>query len=97
MRYVELRNFVPLWKYQYLIILFFYFFHASKQSQQGGPSMMPFAPTHMNPRMLNQLMANQRFAASMAQAAGSPHGPHHRGAPPGASSMGMRFPGSFYM
>ena len=59
--------------------------------------MMPFAPTHMNPRMLNQLMANQRFAASMAQAAGSPHGQHHRGGPPGASSMGLRFPGSFYM
>ena len=64
---------------------------------QGGPSMMPFAPTHMNPRMLNQLMANQRFAASMAQAAGTPHGPHHRGGPPGTSGMGLRFPGSFYM
>lgn len=59
--------------------------------------MMPFAPTHMNPRMLNQLMANQRFAASMAQAAGTPHAPHHRGGPPSASGMGLRFPGSFYM
>lgn len=60
--------------------------------------MMPFAPTHMNPRMLNQLMANQRFAASMAQAqAGTPHAPHQRGGPPSASHMGLRFPGSFYM
>ena len=42
-------------------------------------------------------MANQRFAASMAQAAGTPHAPHHRGGPPSASGMGLRFPGSFYM
>lgn len=74
-----------------------YFLHDKKQLNQGGPSMMPFAPTHMNPRMLNQLMANQRFAASMAQAAGTPHAPHHRGGPPSASGMGLRFPGSFYM
>ena len=58
--------------------------------------MMPFAPTHMSPRMLNQIMASQRaaFASSIAQA---PHGPHHRGGHPGASGMGLRFPGSFYM
>ena len=58
--------------------------------------MMPFAPTHMSPRMLNQLMASQRFAAASAMAQ-APHGPHHRGGPPGASGMGLRFPGSFYM
>jgi len=60
--------------------------------------MMPFS--HMNPRMLNQVMASQRFAAAaaMAQAGGQPHGPHHRGGPPGPSSMAsLRFPGTYFM
>jgi hypothetical protein len=38
----------------------------TQRGMPGGPSMMPFAPTHMSPRMLNQLMASQRFAAASA-------------------------------
>ena len=58
---------------------------------------MPFPPTHMNPRMFNHLVANQRFPASMAQTSGAPRGPHLNGRPPGTSGLGLPFAESFHI
>ena len=58
---------------------------------------MPFPPTHMNPRMFNHLVANQRFPAPMAQTSRAPRGPHRNGRPPGMSGLGLPFAESFHL